>query len=147
MCSHVQGRLDNSIELLKAQADVAQIEQPARPGASWTSFARSLPALDCGCASDKTPKDEQNARISEREKYLAVIDAAFQLHQAEISLLRQNRTSAGLAGARRAYGTWWHSVYPTGSTLNCRRTRAEYTRILASETTSRNARMVNLRHS
>ena len=36
-----------------------------------------------------TPKDEQNARIDERDKYLAVIDASFQLHQAEIQLLRQ----------------------------------------------------------
>jgi len=36
-----------------------------------------------------TPKDEQKARIAERDKYLAVIDASFQLHQAEIQLLRQ----------------------------------------------------------
>src|ERR1035441_5412083 len=37
-----------------------------------------------------TPKDEQNARIAERDKYLAVLDAAFQLHQAGIRLLRQS---------------------------------------------------------
>jgi hypothetical protein len=36
-----------------------------------------------------TPKDEQNARIAEREKYLGVVDANFQLHQAEIQMLRQ----------------------------------------------------------
>ena len=36
-----------------------------------------------------TPKDEQNARISEREKYLGVVDAGYQLGQAEIHLLRQ----------------------------------------------------------
>jgi hypothetical protein len=36
-----------------------------------------------------TPKDEQNARIAEREKYLSVIDANFQLHQTELQLLRQ----------------------------------------------------------
>jgi hypothetical protein len=36
-----------------------------------------------------TPKDEQNARISEREKYLGVIDANYQLHEAEVQLLRQ----------------------------------------------------------
>ena len=36
-----------------------------------------------------TPKDEQNARIQERQKYLDVLDAEFQLHQIEISLLRQ----------------------------------------------------------
>jgi hypothetical protein len=36
-----------------------------------------------------TPKDEQKARINEREKYLGVIDAGFQWRQAEIQLLRQ----------------------------------------------------------
>ena len=36
-----------------------------------------------------TPKDEQNQRIAEREKYLAVVDSNFQLRQAEINLLRQ----------------------------------------------------------
>jgi hypothetical protein len=36
-----------------------------------------------------TPKDEQKARIAERDKYLGVIDASFQLRQAEIQLLRQ----------------------------------------------------------
>ena len=36
-----------------------------------------------------TPKDEQKARIDERDKYIAVLDSGFQLRQAEIQLLRQ----------------------------------------------------------
>jgi len=36
-----------------------------------------------------TPKDEQNSRIAEREKYLTVLDTAFQMRQAQINLLRQ----------------------------------------------------------
>jgi hypothetical protein len=36
-----------------------------------------------------SPKDAEKARIAERDKYLAVIDAGFQLRQAEIQLLRQ----------------------------------------------------------
>jgi len=36
-----------------------------------------------------TPKDEQKALIGERDKYLGVVDATFQLRQAEIQLLRQ----------------------------------------------------------
>jgi len=36
-----------------------------------------------------TPRDEQNARIAEREKFLAVLDARFQLQQAQVNLLRQ----------------------------------------------------------
>jgi hypothetical protein len=37
----------------------------------------------------RTPKDEQNAHIDERDKYLAVLDAGFQLRQSEVQLLRQ----------------------------------------------------------
>ena len=36
-----------------------------------------------------TPKDEQNARIQERQRYLDLLDSEFQLRQLEISLLRQ----------------------------------------------------------
>ncbi|MBS1815848.1 MAG: TolC family protein [Acidobacteria bacterium] len=35
-----------------------------------------------------TPKDEQNALVQERQKYLDYLDADFQLRQAELSLLR-----------------------------------------------------------
>ncbi len=37
-----------------------------------------------------SPKDEQTDRIAERDKYLAVLDANFQLRQTEIQLLRQS---------------------------------------------------------
>ncbi len=36
-----------------------------------------------------TPKDEQTSRIAEREKYLSVLDARFQMRQAQVNLLRQ----------------------------------------------------------
>ncbi len=36
-----------------------------------------------------TPKDEQNSRIAEREKYLSVLDATLQMRQAQVNLLRQ----------------------------------------------------------
>ena len=36
-----------------------------------------------------TPKDEQSARIAEREKFLALLDARFEMQQAEVTLLRQ----------------------------------------------------------
>jgi outer membrane protein TolC len=36
-----------------------------------------------------TPKDEQNARIAEREKYLTVLDTTLQLRQTQINLMRQ----------------------------------------------------------
>lgn len=37
-----------------------------------------------------TPKEEQNARIQERQKYLDLLDARLQLNKAKISLLRQS---------------------------------------------------------
>jgi outer membrane protein TolC len=82
-----QDRLTHTIELAQAQADVAELEQQRAQ--------EELKVLELQLATPNatpvpmTPKDEQNARISEREKYLAVIDATFQRHQAEISLLRQ----------------------------------------------------------
>jgi hypothetical protein len=36
-----------------------------------------------------TPKDEQTSRIAEREKFLKVLDADFEMRKAEINLLRQ----------------------------------------------------------
>jgi hypothetical protein len=35
-----------------------------------------------------TPKDEQTARITEREKFVAVLNANFEAQQAELSLMR-----------------------------------------------------------
>jgi outer membrane protein TolC len=36
-----------------------------------------------------TPKDEQNARIQERQRFIDLVDATFQLRDAQLSLLRQ----------------------------------------------------------
>jgi hypothetical protein len=36
-----------------------------------------------------TPKEEQNAKIEERQKYLDLLDARLQLNKAKVSLLRQ----------------------------------------------------------
>jgi outer membrane protein TolC len=37
-----------------------------------------------------TPRDEQNARLQERQRYIEFLDADLQLRQTEISLMRQN---------------------------------------------------------
>ena len=82
-----QGRLNHSIELIQAQAEVARLEQE-RAEEQLVIVQTQLANPD-STPVPLTPKDEQNARINEREKYLAVIDATFNLHQNEISLLRQ----------------------------------------------------------
>jgi outer membrane protein TolC len=82
-----QSRLSHNIETLKAQAEVAALDQDV----AQQQLEIVQLQLQSANASPQpmTPKDEQNSRIAEREKYLAVIDNAFQLHQAEVSLLRQ----------------------------------------------------------
>ena len=47
-----------------------------------------------------TPRDEQNARLQERQRYIEFLDADLQLRQTEISLMRQN---GGL-------GDWLHAA-------------------------------------
>ena len=82
-----QGRLHRSIELIQAQADVAALEQERAQ--EQLEIVQTQLANVGSTPLPLTPLDEQNARINEREKYLAVIDAAFNLHQSEVSLLRQ----------------------------------------------------------
>ena len=54
-----------------------------------------------------TPKEEQNARLSERDKYLALLDGRYQMRQAQINLLRQTNRLEGwlklLAGTEGAH--------------------------------------------
>lgn len=82
-----QSKLSHNLEVLQAQAEVATLEQQVAQQQLEIVQAQ----LQTASASPQplTPKDEQNSRINEREKYLAVIDNAFQLHQAQVSLLRQ----------------------------------------------------------
>ena len=71
---HVQlATLDN--QLARQQLDATLVEINSGTGNS------SGPQM--------TPKDEQNARIQERQRYLDLLDSEFQLRQLEISLLRQ----------------------------------------------------------
>jgi hypothetical protein len=61
--------------LAKEQLDVMMVQLTAGSGNS------SGPQM--------TPKDEQNSRIAEREKYLTYLEAGLQMKQAQISLMRQ----------------------------------------------------------
>jgi outer membrane protein TolC len=82
-----QSRLRHSITELQSQAEVAGLRQQLAQ--------QQLDVLQQQLKSGNpdgpqmTPSDEQNARISEREKFLGVVDAGYQLRQAEIHLLRQ----------------------------------------------------------
>ncbi len=78
-------RLDRSILELSTRAEIARLDQLyAQQQLEVLAIQLTRPS-----AAPATPKEEQNGHITEREKYLTLLDARFQLQQAQISLLRQ----------------------------------------------------------
>ena len=95
-----QSRLRHNLEELTAQTQAATLSQQlAQEQLDIIELQLKAPV---GGAPILTPREEQNARITERERYLNVVDANFQLRQAQISLMRQTGqllewlTTAGL---------------------------------------------------
>jgi len=84
-----QSKLRHSIEELKAQAEVADLQRDYAQQQLEVLQQQLQSGNGNPNAPQMTPKDEQKARIDERDKYLAVLDAGYQLHQAEVQLLRQ----------------------------------------------------------
>jgi outer membrane protein TolC len=84
-----QTRSRHAISELEAQAEVATLEQQLAQQQLDVIHQELQTGNGNPQAPQMSPKDEEKARISERDKYLDVIDATFQLHQAEVQLLRQ----------------------------------------------------------
>jgi len=82
-------RTRHGIAELQAQAEVAGLQQQLSQQQLDVIRVQLQNGTGNPDAPQMTPKDEENARIAEREKYLGVIDADYQLHQSEIQLLRQ----------------------------------------------------------
>ncbi len=85
-----QNRARHAIAELQAQADVATDEQELAQEQLDVLQVQLQNGTGNPNGAAMTPKDEQKARIDERDKYLGVVDANFQLRQAEIQLLRQS---------------------------------------------------------
>jgi outer membrane protein TolC len=85
-----QSRLRHSIAEIQAQADVATLQQQLAQLQLDAMHVQLQSGNGNPDTPQMTPKDEQKARIAERDKFLSVIDATFQLRQNEIELLRQN---------------------------------------------------------
>ncbi len=83
-----QLKLRNATAELRARTEIALLEQQLAQQQLEVLLVQ-LQSATSGPGPLMTPKDEQNQRIAEREKYLAVVDSNFQLRQAEINLLRQ----------------------------------------------------------
>jgi outer membrane protein TolC len=82
-------KLQHSIAELAAKAELAELDR----GIAQDQLNAILIQLTAGTGRDSappmTPKDEQNAHIQERQRYLEMLDATFQLRQSQIYLLRQ----------------------------------------------------------
>lgn len=80
-------RVQRATVELAARAEVAALDQQL----AQQQLDVLLVQLNSGNPNgpQMTPKDEQNARLAEREKFLAALDTQFQLQQAQINLLRQ----------------------------------------------------------
>ena len=78
-------RLERSTRELATHAEIARLDQQlAEQQLDVIAIQLKSPS-----GVPITPKDEQNGHITEREKFLTLLDARFQLQQAQISLLRQ----------------------------------------------------------
>ena len=84
-----RSRLRHSIAELQARTEVATLEQRLAQQ-QLDVLTVQLANASTGPGPQMTPKDEQTSRIAERDKYLALLEAGYQLRQAQINLLRQS---------------------------------------------------------
>lgn len=79
-------KLERSIRQIEMKEDIAELDygiaQDELKSATIEQHASSG-------AAPLTPKEEQNARIQERQKYLDLLDAQLNMRKARLSLLRQ----------------------------------------------------------
>jgi len=87
----LEGRLkiQHSTAELAARAEVATLDQQLAQQQLDALLVQMKSGTGNSSAPQMTPKDEQTSRIAERQKFLDVLDANFQMRQAEINLLRQ----------------------------------------------------------
>jgi outer membrane protein TolC len=102
-----RANLQHSIAELATKTELAELDQ----GIAQDQLNAVLVQVTAGSGKESappmTPKDEQNARIQERQRYLEMLDARCQLREAEIHLLRQTGQ----------LDTWIQSVSHTAEAL------------------------------
>ena len=90
-------RLQHSTAELAARAELASLDRDMAQQQLETIL---LQTQSPGPGPLLTPKDEQNARIAERQRFVELLDAQYRLRQAEVNLLRQtNRLEDWLRGS------------------------------------------------
>lgn len=74
---------------LAARAEVASLDQQLAKQQLDVLLVQLNSGSGNSSGPQMTPKDEQTSRIAEREKFLTVLNADFEMRKAEINLLRQ----------------------------------------------------------
>lgn len=82
-------KLRHAAAELAARVDVASIDQQLAQRQLDAVLIQLQVGTGSVAAPSLSPKDEQNARIEERQRFLDLLDARFQLQQAQIQYLRQ----------------------------------------------------------
>jgi outer membrane protein TolC len=83
-------RLQRSVQKLVAAQDVSRLEHQLAEADTETTHEKIQ-------SGEATLKDEQNARITEHERYTAYLNSSFDLDKAQVQLLRQTGQLEGWA--------------------------------------------------
>jgi outer membrane protein TolC len=83
-------KLQHSSDELAARADLADTDQQLAQMDLDAILVRLQDGTGNSAGPQLSPKDEQNARIQERQKFIDLLDAQSKLRQAQVQLLRQN---------------------------------------------------------
>ena len=98
-------KLEHTTSELTARAELASLDRDLAQEQLDVVLLRIQAPTGPAGAPPVTPKDEQNARIQERQRYIEMLDANFQLKQAQINLLRQcGQLESWLKSAMRSPG-------------------------------------------
>ncbi len=82
-------KLKHAEEELAARAEVSELDQQLAQQQLDAMMVQLESGNGNAAGKQMSPKDEQNARIAEREKYLGLLNTTLQMHQTQINLLRQ----------------------------------------------------------
>jgi outer membrane protein TolC len=85
-------KIQHSANELAARIELASIDRDLAQQQLETVLLQLSTASGSSAGQLMTPKDEQNARLQERARTIELLEAQFQLNQAEVNLMRQNGT-------------------------------------------------------
>jgi outer membrane protein TolC len=96
-----RSRLQRTARELSARIELAQIDRDLAQQQLEIVLLQLTPEGSSSSAAPITPKDEQNARLQESARTVDLLNAEFQLNQAEVNLMRQTgRLSSWLSSAQ-----------------------------------------------